>query len=162
MSYTVRKAMPQDAYKLAELEKICFPKAEAATREIFIERLERYSNHFIVVEDENNMICAVNGLVTNEENLEDKMYSDTDYHNEDGKWQMIFGVETHPEYRGKGIASMALQIFIKLAKDEGRKGLVLTCKKNLISFYEKFGFQNEGISSSEHGGVQWYQMRLIL
>ena len=57
---------------------------------------------------------------------------------------------------------MALQRFIKLAKDEGRKGLVLTCKKNLISFYEKFGFQNEGISSSEHGGVQWYQMRLIL
>ena len=26
--------------------------------------------------------------------------------------------------------------------------------------YEKFGFMNEGISESVHGGAVWYQMRL--
>lgn len=35
-------------------------------------------------------------------------------------------------------------------------------QKKLISFYEKFGFRNEGISDSEHGGEIWYQMRLTL
>lgn len=46
------------------------------------------------------------------------------------------------------------------AKLQGRKGMVLTCKEHLISYYEKFGFKDEGISSSEHGNVVWHQMRL--
>ena len=30
------------------------------------------------------------------------------------------------------------------------------------SNYEKFGFQNEGVSSqSVHGGAKWYQMRIV-
>ena len=41
-----------------------------------------------------------------------------------------------------------------------RKGLVLTCKEKLIPYYSSFGFQDEGISSSEHGNVVWHQMRL--
>ncbi len=162
MDYIVRTATVDDVDKLALLEKLCFPEAEAATREIFARRLEIYSDYFIVVENGDDIIGAVNGLVTDHENLSDEMYTDTDYHNENGKWQMIFGVETHPEYQGLGIASMALQHFIDLATKQGRKGLVLTCKENLIGFYETFGFKNEGISASEHGGVMWYQMRLIL
>jgi hypothetical protein len=31
----------------------------------------------------------------------------------------------------------------------------------MISFYERFGFVNEGLSESEHGGAPWYQMRLV-
>ena len=30
----------------------------------------------------------------------------------------------------------------------------------LVHYYAKFGFVNEGISGSTHGGVVWYQMRL--
>ena len=37
---------------------------------------------------------------------------------------------------------------------------VLTCKDKLVHYYEKFGFQNEGVSESVHGGAMWYQMRL--
>ena len=46
------------------------------------------------------------------------------------------------------------------ARQENRKGLVLTCKDRLVPYYSKFGFKNEGVSSSVHGGVVWYQMRL--
>jgi hypothetical protein len=37
---------------------------------------------------------------------------------------------------------------------------VLTCKEAKLHYYAKFGFVNEGISSSEHGGAAWYQMRI--
>ena len=37
---------------------------------------------------------------------------------------------------------------------------VLTCKEALVHYYAKFGFVNEGVSGSTHGGVVWYQMRL--
>ena len=38
--------------------------------------------------------------------------------------------------------------------------MVLTCKDRLLAYYAKFGFVNEGVSVSTHGGVVWYQMRL--
>ena len=50
---------------------------------------------------------------------------------------------------------------IDTAKDQNRAGLVLTCKDELVSYYAKFGFMNEGRSNkSQHGGVAWNQMRL--
>ncbi len=157
---TIRLATPKDAEAIAELESICFPAAEAADRETFEKRLKVYSRYFAVAEENGKIISVVNGLATDLEDLTDEMYSDTSYHCEKGDWQMIFGVETHPDYQHKGIAGEVLKYFIDKAKFEGRKGLVLTCKENLVGFYEKFGFVSEGESSSKHGGALWYQMRL--
>ena len=92
----------------------------------------------------------------------DEMYAKADMHNENGAWQMIFGVNTLPEYRNKGYAAELINQAIKDATNQGRKGLVLTCKEKLIPYYSKFGFLNEGISKSVHGNVTWYQMRLTL
>ena len=88
------------------------------------------------------------------------MYADASFHNEGGAWQMIFGVNTLPAYRKRGLAGQVLERVIADAKVQGRKGCVLTCKDQLIHYYEKFGFQNEGVSASVHGGVVWYDMRL--
>ena len=99
--------------------------------------------------------------ITDEADLTDVMYEDASMHNENGAWQMIFGVITVPEARKKGNASYLLQHVINEAEKQGRKGLVLTCKDSLIHFYERHGFVNEGVSDkSFHGGVSWYQMRL--
>lgn len=47
------------------------------------------------------------------------------------------------------------------AKEQGRKGLVLTCKDRLVPYYAKFGFVDEGVTDkSTHGNVSWHQMRL--
>jgi predicted GNAT family acetyltransferase len=88
------------------------------------------------------------------------MYADASFHNEQGDWQMIFGVNTLPQYRRQGLAAKVLERAIHDAKAQGRKGCVLTCKDKLIHYYEKFGFRNEGVSQSVHGGVTWYDMRL--
>lgn len=73
---------------------------------------------------------------------------------------MIFGVNTLPAYRNHGYAGELLKRAIADAKDQGRKGLVLTCKDRLVHYYAKFGFVNEGVSESVHGNVVWNQMRL--
>ena len=65
-----------------------------------------------------------------------------------------------PEYRKKGYAEKLINELISDAKTQGKKGVVLTCKDVLVSYYEKFGFENEGVSESTHGGVVWYAMRL--
>ena len=90
----------------------------------------------------------------------DEMYEKAELHEEGGAWQMIFGVSTLPAYRRNGYAEKLIRYVINDARAQDRTGIVLTCKEPLIHYYEKFGFQKEGISESVHGGATWYQMRL--
>ena len=98
--------------------------------------------------------------MTDEADLTDEMYEKAEMHHESGDWQMIFGVNTIPAYRKKGYAGELIKRAIADAREQGRKGLVLTCKDRLIPYYAKFGFVNEGVSESVHGNVVWNQMRL--
>ena len=158
----IRNGRISDVDELTAIEAECFPAAEAAERKSFEDRLNYYADHFWILEDDNGKIISfVNGMVTDEEHLTDKMYENASMHNENGAWQMIFGVNTLPEYRKKGYAETVLRRVIDDAKKQGRKGLVLTCKEKLIHFYGKLGFVDEGVSDSEHGGVVWHEMRLM-
>ena len=157
----IRNGRISDVDELTAIEAECFPAAEAAERKSFEDRLKHYAYHFWILEDDNGKIISfVNGMVTDEEHLTDKMYENASMHNENGAWQMIFGVNTLPEYRKKGYAEAVLRNVISDAKKQERKGLVLTCKEKLIHFYGKLGFVDEGVSDSEHGGVVWHEMRL--
>ena len=159
---TVRYAEITDLDAIAAVEAECFPAAEAATKDDFIERIRYYGNHFWLMFDEDKLIAFADGFVTDEADLTDKMYANASMHNEDGAWQMIFGVNTLPEYRRHGYAGELIRCAIDDAKRQGRKGLVLTCKERLVSYYAKFGFADEGISEkSTHGNVVWHQMRLL-
>ena len=156
----IRNATIDDLQAITEVEARCFPKAEAATEEDFKKRLSVYPNHFWLLEDGDRVVGFVNGMVTDEEILRDEMFENANLHNENGTWQMIFGVDTIPEYRRQGCAEKILNRVISDAKSQGRKGLVLTCKDKLLHYYEKFGFKSEGVSDSTHGGAVWYDMRL--
>ena len=156
----IRTATIADIDAIAKVESLCFPQAEAATREQIAERVKAYGNHFWLMLDEGKLIAFVDGMVTDEADLTDEMYEKADMHNAQGQWQMIFGVNTIPEYRRNGYAGELIKRAIADAKEQGRKGLVLTCKDKLVRYYAKFGFENEGVSESEHGNVVWNQMRL--
>lgn len=156
----IRMATMDDLDAITSVEAECFPCAEAATREEFAERIQAYGTHFWLMCEEEKIIAFVDGMVTDERDLTDEMYEKASLHKETGAWQMIFGVNTLPQYRRQGYAEKLLRYVINDARAQDREGLVLTCKDRLIHYYEKFGFQNEGVSESMHGGVTWYQMRL--
>ena len=181
----IRKASYSDLEDIAAVEAACFPPAEAATKNDISARLKIYPDHFWLMYVRNGagaspktdgspviintpyasdgqFILAgfVDGMTTNEPDLTDEMYEHADMHDENGCWQMIFGVNTLPEYRRRGLAGELIETAISDARIKNRRGLVLTCKDRLIHYYAKFGFKNEGISVSVHGNVTWYQMRL--
>lgn len=158
----IRTATIDDLDEITAVEAECFPAAEAATKDEFKDRLNHYANHFWLMFDEDKLIAFVDGFVTDDSDLADEMYANADLHNEAGKWQMIFGVNTIPTYRKKGYAAQLIRKMIFDARTQGRTGVVLTCKDKLVNYYSKFGFVNEGITEkSEHGGVAWNQMRLV-
>ena len=157
----IRKAEASDLDAVAALEEICFPPAEAASRESFRARLAVYPDYFLLLFLNGELVSFVDGFVTNERDLTDELYADASMHDPNGAWQMIFGVNTHPAYRRNGYAAKLIGEMIRNAESEKRKGVVLTCKSNLVSYYALFGFLDEGISEeSVHGGAVWHQMRL--
>ena len=97
-------AEEKDIAAIAAAEAACFPPAEAATEQEFVERIKYYGNHFWLLYDADKLIAFVDGFVTDEPDLTDAMYENACMHNENGAWQMIFGVNTLPEYRKRGHA----------------------------------------------------------
>ena len=160
MDITVSNATEADLDAVSAVEGECFPAAEAADRETFAERLRVYPEHFYLAFPGERLVAFVDGSVTDEKDLTDEMYENVSLHDEKGRWQMIFGVNTVPEYRRRGIAGELIKRVISDAREQGRDGVVLTCKERLIHYYEKFGFKSEGVTDkSTHGNVEWYQMR---
>ena len=156
----IRRATMDDLAEIAEVEKRCFPVKEAASEEEFRERLAVYADHFLLLFEDDRLVAFIDGMATDEADLRDEMYADASLHRPDGAWQMIFGLNTLPEYRRRGYASHLVKEFAEEARRQGRLGVVLTCKDELVSFYASLGFEDEGMSSSMHGDVAWHQMRL--
>ena len=156
----IRLATMADLAAVTALEAVCFPPAEAAKEDSFRARLAAYPDHFWLLEDEGKLVAFVDGMTTDCDKLTDEMFADASLHDEYGAWQMIFGVNTVPEYRRRGCAAALLKCAIATAAAQNRRGLVLTCKDELVHYYAKFGFVDEGISDSTHGGAVWHDMRL--
>ena len=156
MDRIIRTATLADLDAVAAVEAACFPAAEELA-----DRLAHYGDHFWLMFDGGALIAFVDGMVTDRADLTDDLYADASLHDAHGAWQMIFGVNTLPEYRRHGYAGQLLRRAVADARQQGRKGLVLTCKERLLPYYAKFGFQDEGVTDkSTHGNVAWHQMRL--
>ena len=93
---TIRTAALADRDSIAAVEAECFPPAEAATAEQFSDRLKHYADHFLLMFEDERLVAFVDGFVTNERDLTDEMYENAALHDEKGKWQMLFGVNTIP------------------------------------------------------------------
>lgn len=156
----IRKANLADLDTLTAIEAACFPAAEAASRESFENRLKVYPDYFWVIEENSVVMGFLNGPVIDQNIIEDEMFADATCHNPDGEWQTVFGINTLPEYRRRGLGKLMMQAMIDTAKAEGRRGCVLTCKDKLVHYYGGCGFVSLGVSQSTHGGAVWNDMVL--
>lgn len=158
--YEFREIKKEEAMIAAEIEQICFPPNEACTPERMTKRVELAPELFLVVieKETGTMVGFLNGLATEEETLRDEFFTDASLHHKNGKNVMILGLDVLPEYRGQGIATVLMKTYLKREKERGRKRIILTCLEGKVSMYEKMGYQNNGISGSNWGAEQWYEM----
>ena len=160
MDVLIRQVRPDDLDAVTRVESVCFPKAEAAARDSFSQRIEVFPGSFFVAVKDGEIIGFINGCVTDDRTICDEMFENTECHKTDGAYQSIFGLDVVPEYQHQGLASLLMEHLIRDARKKGRKGLILTCKDRLIGFYEGFGYRSLGVSESVHGGAVWYDMIL--
>ena len=109
----IRTATFEDLDAIAAVEAACFPAAEAATAEEFAGRLAHYAGHFWLLLEQGELVAFVDGFCTDMPDLTDEMYTDAALHDENGAWQMIFGVNTLPRCRcrvqGAAVATVIAQ-----------------------------------------------------
>ena len=156
----IRRATIQDLENISRVESLCFPENEAASPALFAKRLQLFSHHFWLLEDEAELIGFINGMVTDNDTIKDTMFKDAELHQEDGKWQSVFGLAIVPAYRKRGHAERLINHLIEVSNQQNRRGVTLTCKEHLISYYEKLGFSKAGQSDSVHGGEVWFDMKI--
>ena len=129
----IRKGTIGDAEILSKVEATCFPPNEAATSKEIQERLNVYANHFLLLFEKNQLISFIDGFCTNQRDLTDEMYSDASMHDEDGDWQMIFGLNTLPDYQKNGYAAKIMCAMIDLHKDMEETKFLRICNFESIS-----------------------------
>ena len=163
LEITLRLAKEKEINDIIEIEKICFPPSEAANEEQFKERFKAFPENFIIAENkkENKLIGFINGCTYDKPILPDELYHNTKLHNSKGDFQTVFGLDVIPEYRKQGVGGNLIKFLIELSKKRNKKGIVLTCKDYLIHYYQKFGFECQGVSESSHGGAKWNDMLLM-
>ncbi len=154
----IRNVRREDLNQLVDIEQRCFTKEEAATREAFIQRIQLIPDSFFVAEKDGAVIGLVNGPVIDKPYITDDLFKNIGTNPLTGGHQSILGLAVHPDFQGQGVGKALLFRLEEEVKSRNRESVTLTCKEAMIPFYEALGYINRGLSSSAHGGVQWFNM----
>lgn len=157
----IRRAVLEDLDGVTKVETAAFPVAEAATEDSFKWRLEHLGDSFLVAElpdgqDVYQIVGLIDARPMDGERLTDELFENGGV--VAGENQAIMGLAVMPEYQAMGIGSRLMGDFINGMKSSGYGHILLTCKEEKITYYERFGYENLGVSASVHGGARWYDM----
>ena len=155
---SLRNVQITDLDQLLFIEDEGFSIEEAATKEAFVERIQLIADTFIVAEKEGEILGYINGPIIYEPYITDDLFEEIKENPKRGGYQSILGLAVSKQARNQGIAKILIEKMEELIEENEREGITLTCKQELVSFYEKLGFVSHGMSESKHGGVSWFNL----
>lgn len=160
--YTIRMVEPDDLTACHTVEANSFPPGEAAWTTSLETRINNYPEGFLVCECEGKVVGQVNSGATDKDDISDEEFKQLIGHDPDGDNIVIFSLSVMPEFRKRGVGSKLLTRFVEQAKDLGKSKVMLLCKEDMVDYYARHGFRDNGISASSHGGAMWHEMILPL
>lgn len=158
--FEFRDIKPEEAAAAVLIEQICFPPNEACSEKHMKERIAAAPDFFLAaVERESGKLAGFfNGLATDETSFRDEFFTDITLHKPEGGTVMMLGLDVLPEYQGQGLGRALAERYVQRERERGRKLLLLTCLKEKVKMYEKFGWKDRGIANSVWGGEEWHEM----
>jgi predicted N-acetyltransferase YhbS len=156
----IRNVVDADLEECFVVEIACWPPQEAAIIETIQLRINTFPQGFFVAELNGRIIGMLNSCCTNKEDLGGEELKQLVGHDVNGRNMVVFALAVLPEFQKQGVAARLMLRFIEQARDLNKEKVMLICKPYLISYYERFGFVNDGLSKSTHGGAAWQQMVL--
>ena len=162
LELTIRPARMADLARCAAIEAACFPPEQAADEAAIRDRIAAYPRYFLLGEADGTIVGYAMGPVIDQPVIADEMFADAACHDSHGPSQSVFSLAVHPVCQRRGYGRQLLNALIDQARRERRRAVTLTCRAHKVAYYESFGFRNQGVSASVHGGVVWYNMLLPL
>ncbi len=148
-----------DLATIMTIERAGFSAEEAATENAMAERITLINDTFVVARNEKaEVIGYIVGPAFDQRYLTDDLYDELTPNDPKAPYQTVLSLAVAPDYHGQGLGSLLLSHLAEIAKAQHRQAITLTCLAELVPFYEKNGYQNEGISDSAHAGEIWYNM----
>lgn len=84
-------------------------------------------------------------------------------HKESGRTVCVHSLAVLPAFRYQGLGSLLMKSYIQRIESAGLADrMALIAHDQLINFYEKLGFKNQGKSQAQFGGGGWYDMVCFL
>jgi len=160
MAVNFRTALVADLNRCFEIETVSYQGDEAASKEKILKRIQTYPQGFIVLEVDAVIAGFINSGACHEVVLSDEEFKELIGHDESGENIVIMSVVVHPDFQGKGYATLLMKEFIKRMKLMNKKSIHLICQTHLVEMYASHGFEYIGKSDSDHGGMAWHEMVL--
>ncbi|WP_010300616.1 GNAT family N-acetyltransferase [Kurthia senegalensis] len=154
----IREVMKKDLSSIMEIERRGFSVEEAASEAAMAERIQKIPDSFLIAEHEHQVIGFVVGNVMTKRYITDDQFETLTNNLAIGGIQSILSLAVDPAYRKLGVGQKLMEQLEDVATRQQREAISLTCLTHLVSYYEKLGYVNEGISDSQHAGEVWYNL----
>jgi ribosomal protein S18 acetylase RimI-like enzyme len=157
-----RLAAPADLAICHRIESTAYEGDEAASEARIAKRIAQYPQGFLVMELEGEVIGFINSGCAWEVVMSAEEFKELVGHDAAAPNVVIMSVVLDPAQQGKGYASLLMREFVTRMCTAGKRSIHLMCKQRHIALYEKFGYRYVKPSASDHGGMAWHEMVLVL
>lgn len=157
-----RQATMADVDRCFAIETEAYEGDEAATREKIATRIRQYPEGFLCLELDNHLIGFINAGCAWDVVMSDEEFKELVGHDAAAPNVIIMSVVLDPTYQGKGYSSLMMRQFVAMMKERGKKTIHLMCKTQHIELYKKFGYDYIKPSASDHGGMAWHEMMMVI
>ncbi|MBY5033648.1 GNAT family N-acetyltransferase [Streptococcus gallolyticus] len=154
----IRFVTAADLPAIIALEEGNFPPQECMAREVLSFYVEHLGQTCLLVEDEGVVAGHLLATPMPESSLTDFVFEQTALPKGDLSYLGISSLSIAKKYQGQGLGTLLLAALKEVAVAAHFKGICLTCKEELISYYQMNGFSEMGLSSSQLGGEEWVEM----
>ena len=157
-----RQAKMADVDRCFAIETEAYEGDEAATHEKIATRIHQYPEGFLCLEFDNHLIGFINAGCAWDVVMSDEEFKELVGHDAAAPNVIIMSVVLDPAYQGKGYSSLMMRQFVAMMKERGKKTIHLMCKTQHIELYKKFGYDYIKPSASDHGGMAWHEMMMVI
>ncbi|MCQ9425468.1 GNAT family N-acetyltransferase [Pseudomonas sp. LJDD11] len=161
-SLYLRNATPADARRCYEIEISAYEGDEAATLEKIATRIAQYPEGFLIAETEGQIIGFINCGCAQVVQMSDEAFKELVGHSSDAPNVVIMSVVVDPLHQGKGYALQLMNEFIGRMRAMHKQTIHLMCKDRHVGLYEHMGYRYVQPSPSDHGGMAWHEMIMVL
>ena len=151
-----------DAERCYAIEIGAYEGDEAATLEKIRTRIAQYPQGFLILENAGEIIAFINSGCAHQVVMSDEDFKELVGHDPAAPNVVIMSVVVDPAHQGKGYAKRLMDEFTARMKASGKQTIHLMCKQQHVALYQKMGYQYVKPSPSDHGGMAWHEMVMVL